>query len=211
MPYAVRIVSGNGVLSDEINSWTNVHMLSKNISAGYALLCRHNERDSISNHQRLYCLLSRLFRRRWKITSKFRVTGLCVGNSPVTGEFPTQRASNAENASIWWRHHDYLKNMDIYFWLVYTDIIRPWYHWCRLFLSPVWWYQEALQPSVWLLLQNEGYNAMTYDGNYVSPDPTRDPFNTLRPQGLSQRFTNVMFKCFLFWVFSLKFNSRVYL
>ena len=25
----------------------------------------------------------------------------------VTGEFPTQRASNAENASIWWRHHDY--------------------------------------------------------------------------------------------------------
>ena len=28
----------------------------------------------------------------------------CVGNSPVTGELPTQRASNAENASIWWRH-----------------------------------------------------------------------------------------------------------
>ena len=27
------------------------------------------------------------------------------GNSPVTGEFPTQRASDAENASIWWRHH----------------------------------------------------------------------------------------------------------
>ena len=34
------------------------------------------------------------------------VTGLCVGNSPVTGEFPTQRASNAESVSIWWRHHD---------------------------------------------------------------------------------------------------------
>ena len=28
------------------------------------------------------------------------------GNSPVTGEFPAQRASNAENASIWWRHDD---------------------------------------------------------------------------------------------------------
>ena len=27
-------------------------------------------------------------------------------NSPVTGEFPVQRASNAENVSIWWRHHD---------------------------------------------------------------------------------------------------------
>ena len=31
--------------------------------------------------------------------------GLCVGHSPVTGEFPAQMASNAENASIWWRHH----------------------------------------------------------------------------------------------------------
>ena len=40
-----------------------------------------------------------------KDTSKLRVTGLCVGNSPVTGEFPAQMASNAENVSIWWRHH----------------------------------------------------------------------------------------------------------
>ena len=31
---------------------------------------------------------------------------LCGGNSPVTGEFPAQRASNAENVSIWWRHHE---------------------------------------------------------------------------------------------------------
>ena len=38
--------------------------------------------------------------------SKLRVTGLCEGNSPVTGEFPAQKASNAENISIWWRHHD---------------------------------------------------------------------------------------------------------
>ena len=28
------------------------------------------------------------------------------GNSPVSGEFPSQRANNAENATIWWRHHD---------------------------------------------------------------------------------------------------------
>ena len=32
------------------------------------------------------------------------------GNSPVTGEFPAQRASNAENVSIWWRHHVYWDN-----------------------------------------------------------------------------------------------------
>ena len=29
---------------------------------------------------------------------------LC-GNSLVTGEFPAQMARNAENVSIWWRHH----------------------------------------------------------------------------------------------------------
>ena len=31
----------------------------------------------------------------------------CAGNSPVTGEFPVQKASNAENVYIWWRHHVY--------------------------------------------------------------------------------------------------------
>ena len=40
-----------------------------------------------------------------KHQSKLRVTGLCVGNSPATGEFPAQMASNAENVSIWLCHH----------------------------------------------------------------------------------------------------------
>ena len=64
--------------------------------------------DSVSNHQPPECLLSRLIRRRSKKTSKLRVTGLSAGNSPETGEFPAQMASNAENVSIWWRHllHD---------------------------------------------------------------------------------------------------------
>ena len=39
-----------------------------------------------------------------KKTSKLRVTGLCAGNSPATSEFPAERASNAENVTIWWRH-----------------------------------------------------------------------------------------------------------
>ena len=67
---------------------------------------RNNERDGVSNHQRLDCLLNRLFRCKSKKTSKIRVTGLCVGNSPAIGEFPAYRASNAENVSIWWRHHE---------------------------------------------------------------------------------------------------------
>ena len=42
-------------------------------------------------------------------TSKLRITGLWGRNSPVTGEFPAQRASNAENVSIWWLHHGILR------------------------------------------------------------------------------------------------------
>ena len=70
-----------------------------------ALKWRHDERDGVSNHQPHHCLLNRLFRCRSKKISRLRVTGLCEGDSPVTGEFPAQRASNAENVSIWWRHH----------------------------------------------------------------------------------------------------------
>ena len=42
---------------------------------------RHNERDGVSNPQRLDCLLNRLFRCRSRKTSKLRVTG------PLCGEF----------------------------------------------------------------------------------------------------------------------------
>ena len=75
-------------------------------SVGNALQWRHNEHDCISNHQPHDCLLKRLFRRRSKKTPKLHVTGLCEGNSPVTGYFPAQRSSNPENVSIWWRHHE---------------------------------------------------------------------------------------------------------
>ena len=71
---------------------------------------RHNEHDGVSNHKPYDCLLNRLFRCRSKKTSKLRVTGLCEENLPVTSEFPSQRASNAENVSIWWRHHEWLNS-----------------------------------------------------------------------------------------------------
>ena len=70
-----------------------------------SLQWRHNDHDGVSNHQPRECLLNCLFRGRSKKTSKSRAIGLCAGNSPVTDEFPTQRASNAENVSIWWRNH----------------------------------------------------------------------------------------------------------
>ena len=43
---------------------------------------RHNDHDSVSNHQSHDCLLNRLFRRRSKKAPKLRATGLCAGNSP---------------------------------------------------------------------------------------------------------------------------------
>ena len=70
---------------------------------GFPLKWRHNKHNGVSNHRRLGCILKPLFRRRSKKPSKLRVTGLWEGNSPVTGEFPVQRASNVENIPIWWR------------------------------------------------------------------------------------------------------------
>ena len=69
---------------------------------------RHNGHDSVSNHQPHDCLLNRLFRHRSKKIWKFRVTGLCAGNSTETGDFPAQMAANAESTSIWWRNHEIL-------------------------------------------------------------------------------------------------------
>ena len=38
---------------------------------------------------------------------KPRIAGLCEGNQAVTGGFPSHMTSNAENVSIWWRHHGF--------------------------------------------------------------------------------------------------------
>ena len=90
----------NGVYKVWFIRWYHVKWWSRSLDQW-----RHNERDGVSNHRRLDRLLSRLFRCRSKNTSKLRVTGLCEGISPVTGGFTPQRISNAENVSIWWRHH----------------------------------------------------------------------------------------------------------
>ena len=58
---------------------------------------RHNGRDGVSNHQAHDCLLNRLFRCRSEKTSKLCVISICAGNSPMTGKFPIQMVSNADN------------------------------------------------------------------------------------------------------------------
>ena len=57
---------------------------------------RHNGCDGISNHQRLDAYSTVCSGTGQRKKSKICVTGLCEGNSPVTSEFPSQRASNAE-------------------------------------------------------------------------------------------------------------------
>ena len=108
-----------------------------------ALQWRHNGCNGVSNHQPHDCLLKRLFRRRSKKTSKLRVTRLCAGNSPVTCEFPAQMASNAENVSIWWRHHWEVVNTEGSFWAVVlfhhghsTQCFRYWSAICRHIAIP---------------------------------------------------------------------------
>ena len=55
---------------------------------GFCHHYRHNERDGVSNHRGLHCLLYCWFSRRSKKTSNLRVSGLCVGYSPMTVNSP---------------------------------------------------------------------------------------------------------------------------
>ena len=89
-----------------------------------ALQWRHNKRH---NHRRLDCLLNSVFRRRSKKTSKLYITGLGEGNPPVTGGFPSQRSSNAENVSIWWRHHALVIPQQSRVWSLYAwhKVLEP--------------------------------------------------------------------------------------
>ena len=91
-----------------------------NYQGTQTLQWRNNEHDGVSIHQPHHCLLNRLLRRRSKKTSKLRVTGLCAGNSPMSGEFPAQMFSNAENISIWWRHYDGIWHVNI----LYSTIVK---------------------------------------------------------------------------------------
>ena len=64
----------------------------------------HNERDGVSTGVSIVCSTV-CWGADKKKQHKLSVTDLCAGKSPVTGDFPAQMASNAENVSIWWRHH----------------------------------------------------------------------------------------------------------
>ena len=99
-----------------LNSWLLNHRhLSRfpnlsvmNPSVTNTLQWRHNGRDggSITGVSIVCSTVGSGGDQRKHQSSALLVLG--VGNSPVTGEFPAQRASKAENVSIWWRHHGIL-------------------------------------------------------------------------------------------------------
>ena len=123
--WQVTMVLTINIIKYSTSSWQMLSIVFvgkslESLQSRCTLQWRHNEHDGVSNHLRLNALLNRLFRRRSKKTSKLRATGLCEGNSPVTGEFSSHRASNAENVSIWWRHHggDVFQNLMWWSWQV---------------------------------------------------------------------------------------------
>ena len=89
---------------------------------------------AMTSHQPHDFLLNCSFRRRSKKTSKLRVTGLCAGNSPVTGEFPAQMASNPENVSIRWRHHvNTLSRFKMV--VILQTTLSSWFPWMKVVAS----------------------------------------------------------------------------
>ena len=119
---------------------------------------RENERDGVSNHEPHDCLLNHAqikeiikAPRHWPLCGEF------------TGEFPSQRASNANNFSIWWRQHvnklsfidrrviDFLDHVSL---LSPTalSIIREHY----MYITPVY------IPGVWCKIMSCIYNGNTY-------------------------------------------------
>ena len=70
------------------------------MNIGRPLQWRHNGHDCVSNHWPRHCLLNRLLRHRSKKTS-----------------VSAQMTSNAENVSIWWRHHANCFLITSLFWI----------------------------------------------------------------------------------------------
>ena len=62
-----------------------------------------HEHHGVSNHA-TPLFVELIIRCKSKKTSKLRIIGLCNGNPMAISGFPSQRASNAKNVSIWRRH-----------------------------------------------------------------------------------------------------------
>ena len=86
------------------------------------------------------------------------------GNSPVSGEFPVQRASNAEKVSICWRHPAYSLRCSMIFIFTHglmsidlpTCFFSPLFYWCCIAFDKSVWFVLLYQPQ--LLYRCWGYD-----------------------------------------------------
>ena len=65
----------------------------------------HNDHHGVSNHLHSTVCLN-VYLNYHQRQTKPVLLALCEWNPPVTGGFPSQMASNAENVPMEWRHHD---------------------------------------------------------------------------------------------------------
>ena len=90
-------------------SWSHSDLFISEISRNrdLALQWRHNERDGVSNHLGIDCLLNCILgadQRKHQSPPSLAFMRE-IHRWPV--DSPSQRTSNAKNVSIWWHHHDH--------------------------------------------------------------------------------------------------------
>ena len=93
---------------------------------------RHNERDGISNHQRLDCLLNRLFRHKPKKTSKFHITGLVRGIHRWPVNFPNKGQQRGKCFHLMTSSWSFLHWDNWLRWIAY----HHWWHWRLSYRQP---------------------------------------------------------------------------
>ena len=105
----VNIDSGSSLspVRRQVITWSNVYLLSiEPLGTNFSEIWK-----AMSNkHKDILITVVSLFVQQFVQTHikerlKLGATGLCEGIPSVTGRFPSQRASNAENASILWGHY----------------------------------------------------------------------------------------------------------
>ena len=153
---------------------------------------RCNGCDGVSNHQPHDCLLNGLFRHRSKKTSKLHFTGFCEGNSPGTGEFPAQMASNGEMfhlmTSSWSTRNDKMQE-------VYTmKYMQGWssnpFHWClshHISNSMKTWCRHQMETFSALLALCAGNSPVT--GEFPAQMPVTRSFEVFFDLRLNKRLS----------------------
>ena len=124
------------------------------------------------------------------------------GNSPVTGEFPAQMASNAENFTIWWRHNAKYSNTCLFSVSSGRDAMEMLSTLQALCEENHWWPMGSSHTVmlgfdiffvvcwIWCLTNSHFTGDLSRHDIY-----TTIVFNTLRPSQNGRHFADDIFKC----------------